>query len=345
MAELFSFFNSKDHDRKYNAKDWADYFAPLFKSGVFNGGLQVTANDDMTVTINVGHAWIDGYAYHLTEPLIVNLETASGNMNRKDNIKIRLDLSNRWIKHAEDTGNYYSGEAVAKDPEITATVHDLVIARVNVAAGTTAITQDMIEDTRMDGELCGWVCGAVQQITFDQILAQFNTFFAKYQSDIQTEYAEYLTEIASLETQAQTRYDSMDAEFTEYENQQKADFEAYVESIKDILDGNVAGNLLLMIEQKMQKVTVAVVNGKTCLDIEEGLLLAMSGFTAKDYHFSDDQKVITETDAHGNIKTTTFVSETVIEEEYQFTSGNRYKKTTTFIGNNDISERIEKLNE
>ena len=134
----------------------------------------------------------------------------------------------------------------------------------------------------------------------------------------------------------------MDEGFTEYENQQKASFEAWVESIKDILDGNVAGNLLLLIEQKMQKVTLGIVNGKACLDIEEGLQLAMAGFTAKDYHFSDDQKMITETDAYGNVKTTTFISDALIEEEYLFTSGNRYKKTTTFNGN-DISERIEKI--
>lgn len=372
MAELYSFFNSKDHDRKYNAKRWADYFAPLFKSGVFNGDLQVTANDNMTVTIGTGYAWIDGYAYHLTEPITVDLETASGNMNRIDNIKIRLDLTNRWIKHAEDTGNYHSEAAVPKDPEITATVHDLIIARVSVAAGTTAITQDMITDTRMDSTVCGWVCGAVDQIKFEQITAQFNAFFAKYQSDIQAEYAEYLTNIASLETQAQTqcdqmseniqeeytgylaniasletqaqtRYDQMSESFTEYENQQKADFETWLESVKDVLDGNAAGNLLLLIEQKMQKVTLGIVNDKVCLDIEEGLQLALAGFTAKDYHFSDDQKTITETDAQGNTKTTTFVSDTLIEEEYLFTNGNRYKKSTAFNGS-DISERIEKIN-
>ena len=343
MAEQYSFFNSKAHDRRYNARHWADYFAPLFKSGVFNGDLQVTANDDMTVTINTGYAWIDGYAYHLTEPLTINLETASGNMNRVDNIKIQLDLSNRWITRAVDTGNYYSGEAVPTEPQVTATIHDLVIARVNVAAGTTAITQDMITDTRMDETLCGWVCGAVQQISFEQIKAQFDTFFAKYQADIQTDYAEYLQHIASLETQANTRYAEMDEEFTAYENQQKADFEAWVESIKDILDEAAAGNLLLMIETKMQKVTIGVVDGKVCLDIEEGLNLAMAGFTAKDYVFSDDGKMITETDAHGNAKTTVFVSDTQIEEEYHFTSGNRYKKTTTFEGNK-ISERIEQIN-
>lgn len=54
MAEKYSFFNSKDHDRKYNAKDWADYFYPLFKSGVFNGDLQVVANGGMQVKIKTG---------------------------------------------------------------------------------------------------------------------------------------------------------------------------------------------------------------------------------------------------------------------------------------------------
>ena len=142
------------------------------------------------------------------------------------------------------------------------------------------------------------------------------------------------------------RFDLLEADLlhcSAYENQQKADFEAWVESIKDILDEAAAGNLLLMIETKMQKVTIGVVDGKVCLDIEEGLNLAMAGFTAKDYVFSDDGKMITETDAHGNVKTTVFVSDTQIEEEYHFTSGNRYKKTTTFEGNK-ISERIEQIN-
>lgn len=342
MAENYSFFNSKDHDRVYNARHWADYFAPLFKSGVFNGDLQVVANGGMSVKISEGYAWIDGYAYHLTEGLVIDIETASGNMNRKDNIVIRLDLTNRWVKGYGVTGGYYSGTATAPTPEITATVHELVIGRINVAAGTTEITQDMIEDTRMDDELCGWVCGAVEQIDFSQIKAQFDTFFAKYEADITAEYALYLQNIASLETQGQTRYNSMDQTFAEYEAQQKAGFEAWVASIKDILDGNVAGNLLLLIEEKMQKVTVEVgTDGVMFLNIEDGLNLAIAGFTACDTVISDDKKTITQTDKMGNVKTTVFISKALIEEEYNMISGERYKKTTVFNGNN-ITERIEK---
>lgn len=176
MAEKYSFFNSKDHDRKYNAKDWADYFFPLFKSGVFNGDLQVVANGGMQIKVKTGYAWIDGYGYHLTEELDLDLETASGNMNRKDIIVIRLDLTNRWIKSYCKTGAYYAKEAAPPEQEITKTIHEIVIAKINVPAGTTEITQNMIEDTRMDDNLCGWVCGAVKQIEFEQIYEQFKAF-------------------------------------------------------------------------------------------------------------------------------------------------------------------------
>ena len=340
MSENYSFFNSKDHDRVYNAKHWADYFKPLFVNGVFNGGLQVTANNDMTVTIGAGYALIDGYAYHLDAPLIVQLKTASGNMNRIDNIVARLDTANRWIKSFGVTGAYYAGQATAPEIERSTTIDERCLAHVSVAAGTTAITQSMITDTRADADKCGWVTGTVEEIDFAQITAQFDTFFAEYEANVRSQFADYLANIGSLETQAQTSYDTMNAEFAAYEDAQKASFEAWVATVKDVLDGNVAGNLLLLIEQKMQKVTTKTVEGKLTLEIEDGLQMAINGFTAMDTTFNED-KTITQTDGSGNVKTTTFVSKTEIKEEFAFASGERYTKTTTFI-KGGITERIVK---
>lgn len=256
--ESSSFFNSKDGDRAYNAGDWADYFRPLFKTGVFNGDLHVIANGGMSVKVQTGYAWIDGYKYRIKdEPLILDLETASGNMNRIDNIVVRLDLPNRLIKSYVVSGNYFQGTATPKMPEISATIHEIVIARIAVAAGTTAITQDLIEDTRMDGDLCGWVCGAVDQIDFAQIKAQFDAFFANYQANILTEYETYTDAIASLEQIAQERYDSMDSELTEYEEQQKADFEAWLDTIKDMLNDADAAKLQMEINQISDKIDTA----------------------------------------------------------------------------------------
>lgn len=240
--EISSFFNSKDGDRIYNATHWADYFKPLFNTGVFNGDLQVTANGGMSVRINKGYAWIDGYVYHLTEPLTLDMETASGNMNRIDNVVLRLDLTNRWIRCYIITGSYYQGQALAPAPEIGTTIHEIVIARISVAAGTTAITQDLITDTRMDDTLCGWVCGAVDQIKFEQIKAQFDAFFAKYEASIHTDYQNYTEAI---------RF---------YEAKQQADFEAWVESLKELLNDADAAVLKNELDQANDRIDQ--VNGR-----------------------------------------------------------------------------------
>ncbi len=247
MAENYSFFNSKDHDRVYNARHWADYFFPLFKSGVFNGDLQVVANGGMTVKIKSGYAWIDGYGYHLTDGLVVDLETASGNMNRADSIVIRLDLTNRWIKAFCRTGSYYAGAGIPPAPEITATIHEIVIAHISIAAGVTKITQDMITDTRMDGDICGWVCGAVHQIDFSQITAQFESFFGNYRQEIAEAFKEfsddatlkyqtYSDNVDGYDTQAQEKLAETKRQFIEYTNEQERKWEAWIEKEKQETD-------------------------------------------------------------------------------------------------------------
>lgn len=247
MAENYSFFNSKDHDRVYNARHWADYFFPLFKSGVFNGDLQVVANGGMTVKIKSGYAWIDGYGYHLTDGLVVDLETASGNMNRTDSIVIRLDLTNRWIKAFCKTGGYYAGAGVPPAPEITATIHEIVISHISVAAGVTEITQDMITDTRMDGNICGWVCGAVDQIDFSQITAQFESFFNNYRQEIAEAFKEfsddatlkyqtYSDNVDGYDAQAQEKLAETKRQFIEYTNEQERIWEAWTEKEKQETD-------------------------------------------------------------------------------------------------------------
>jgi len=273
MAENYSFFNSKDHDRVYNTSHWADYFFPLFKSGVYNGDLQVVANGGMNVKIKSGYAWIDGYSYHLTDGLVVDLETASGNMNRADSIVIRLDLTNRWIKAFCRTGSYYAGAGIPPEPEIKATIHEIVIAHISIAAGVTEITQDMITDTRMNGNICGWVCGAVEQINFAQIYDQFNAFFAKQKDRIDTDVIDFEGDIDEKKRDAdeylQTYKGNVDGnkatadEFLErfrrylqdYTTQKQAEFENWTQEIKGILNTEAEGKLLLMIQELQERTT------------------------------------------------------------------------------------------
>lgn len=282
MAENYSFFNSKDHDRKYNARHWADYFFPLFTSGVFNNDLQVVASGGMTVKIKSGYAWIDGYGYHLTDGLLLDLETASGNMNRADSIVIRLDLTNRWIKAFVKTGSYYAGVPTPPAPECTATIHEIVIAHISVVAGVTEITQDMIEDTRMDKTICGWVCGTVKEIDFEQITIQFKAFTEKYENDLNSKFnnleeyeldkknqfdtfqeeliqkenelhTQHKKNVADLITQLQEKGNADLAAITQqlidFRNTNEAKYLEWFEIIKGILGTDAAGELLIKIEE------------------------------------------------------------------------------------------------
>lgn len=271
--EIATFFNSKGGDRKYNAAHWANYFKPLFKSGVFNGDLQVVENGGMSVTVNSGYAWLIGYGYQNTEPLVIDLEVASGNLNRYDAIKIKLDLSARTITAYADKGGNASSPAKPANTR-SDTVFEITLAEVYIAAGTTVITQSMITDTRMDNSKCGWVAGAVDQIDFSQIYAQFNKYFDEQRfrivNDVETfeegidqkqqaadEYLQqYKGEVDNDKTAADEFLENFKQYLQNYTSQQQAEFEAWVDTIKGILDEEVAGQLLIYIQDLQERVDI-----------------------------------------------------------------------------------------
>ena len=99
MGEQYRFFDSVDgeDERLYTADEFAEYFRQFITSGIFNGGenLRVkTTGTDMSILINEGYAWIEGYLYKIeTEPLKLVIDSADPILNRIDRIIIRLDKS------------------------------------------------------------------------------------------------------------------------------------------------------------------------------------------------------------------------------------------------------------
>ena len=260
--EIATFFNSKGGDRKYNAAHWANYFKPLFKSGVFNGDLQVVANGAMSVTVKAGYAWLIGYGYQNTEPLVIDLEVASGNLNRYDAIKIKLDLSARTITAYADKGGNAASPAKPANTR-SDTVFEITIAEVYIAAGTTVITQSMITDTRMDNAKCGWVSGAVDQIYFEEQKTRIAFDVEDFEEGIdqkQTAAGEYLQDykdsVADDKTAADAFLENFKQYLQNYTSQQQSEFEAWVETIKGILDDETAGKLLLYIQELQERADV-----------------------------------------------------------------------------------------
>lgn len=214
MAEKSSFFDSVNADRVYCAADWASHMAEYFTNGIFNNGLKVVANNDMSVSIQLGAANVNGYKYKLdTNPKVIDVANADGILNRIDNIVIRLDIPNRQVTAEIVQGNF-SENAVAPALTRGTSVYDLRIAKISIPAGTTAITQNLITDCRFNSNDCGNVICAVQSPDFTDILNQYEAL-----------------------------WDSLITE-------KVGSFEQWFEEIKDRLDRDTAGHLLNLINTK-----------------------------------------------------------------------------------------------
>lgn len=177
--EKYGFFNDVNDDRVYFSEDFARYFKKYFTNGVFNNELKVTANNDMTITIEPGDANIEGYRYTNTEDLIKTIDNADGTLSRIDNVVLRLDLTNRLISILVVKGSFDSSpEAPALVRN--ATTYDLRLAKITISPGATSIAQDDIEDTRLNSADCGNVVSTVQQLDTEDIFVQYQTAFDQW---------------------------------------------------------------------------------------------------------------------------------------------------------------------
>lgn len=180
MAERYGFFNSVSGDRIYDAGDVARFIKKFFTNGIFNNSLQVKSNDNMTVSVSLGQANIEGYSYEIyNEELILDIEESDNTLSRIDSVVVRLDLANRQIRTMLLTGNYAT---IPSQPSITRTntLYDLRLANISVPASTARITIDLISDTRFSSD-CGKVIQAVQSIEMTEV---FNECYAQVEATI-----------------------------------------------------------------------------------------------------------------------------------------------------------------
>ena len=185
MAQKYGFFNSVNNDRVYDASDVAGFLKKFFTNGVFNNSLGVSANDNMTVSVAIGNANINGYSYENTETLVLDIDASDIELGRIDSVIVRLDLTNRQIITMILQGQYAT---TPSQPTITRSgnIYDLRLANISIPAGATRITADMITDTRFGAD-CGNVTQAVLELDTSEIFAQYETWFTEWFKNLQNQ--------------------------------------------------------------------------------------------------------------------------------------------------------------
>lgn len=181
MGQYANFYNSINKDRVYDASSFEEWLKPFFKTGVFNGELQVVQNSGMNIKVKPGNAYIEGKLKYFENDTVLSIDAAHATYNRIDNVIVRRNDTNRDFTIMIQKGTN-ANSPTAPSPVRQDGIYDIVIAQVYVQAASIEIFQRNITDTRANSSLCGWVVSNIEEVDFDQIAAQFNDYFDDFKT-------------------------------------------------------------------------------------------------------------------------------------------------------------------
>lgn len=177
--EKSSFFNSVNKDRKYKAEDWAEYFSSFIGNGIFpnpSNNLMIEVSSGMTLKVNVGKAWINGYFYYNTDDFFIVLDNPDGVLKRIDRIVLRWDKTERKISVEVKKGTFAS-QPVAPDLQRDADAYEIGLADIFIDNGVVNLSQSSVTDLRQNKAYCGLVTGTVNQIDGTGLFSQYDSIF------------------------------------------------------------------------------------------------------------------------------------------------------------------------
>ena len=178
MGTYANFYNSENNDRVYDADSFSEWLRPFFKTGVFNGELQVIASSGMEVIVDTGNAFIEGKLKKFDSQTTLTVEQASANSTRIDSVICRRNDTDR-----DFTLMIVKGTTVAPLPVRENGIYDIVLAHITVPASAVEIKQENITDTRMNADICGWVVSNVEEVDFSQVTAQWADYIANFEAN------------------------------------------------------------------------------------------------------------------------------------------------------------------
>lgn len=239
MSVTSGFFNSVNGDRRYNAEQMSAIFNGIINDGVFMNigtsfGVRATTGYD--ITVGVGRAWFNGAWIYNDSVLPINADISELVLDRYDAVVIE-------VNHTESVreGNIKiikgSPSSSPKYPDLTKTtyVNQYPLAYIYRKAGSTVINQADI--TNMVGtSSCPYVTGILEIQNIDNIVAQWQGEWDVWKS--QWEYWKNQWNQWFEDQMAEA-----DAEATNWLSEMKSQFEVWFNSLKIILDGDVAANL------------------------------------------------------------------------------------------------------
>lgn len=232
-------------DRAEEASFFAKYFSQFISNGVFpnpSTNMQVLADTEMTVKVDIGVCYINGYMGWVETPEKFVVEE-SDLQARIDRIVARLDFTDRSIKLFVKKG-VAQGNPVAPELQRDYDIYEIALADIRVNANTIEITQENITDLRLNTEVCGIVANQLQHV------------------DTTTIFNQYMDWLKRIMNEAQVDLEQLESEFTN-------NFNTWFNTVEYVLDGDAAGHLLNLINEKSLNCKTVVLDTNSWVQNEE----------------------------------------------------------------------------
>lgn len=280
MAMRYGYFDSEitgvDENGMpiFDRAETSELFALLFAKLVSNGVLaspadcfQVIAGSGMNVSVRPGFGIINGRFGYNNAAQLLSIDPASATYSRIDLVVLRCNYLDRVVEVVVKTGTAAANPVAPTLLQPAAgDYYELQLAQIIIPKNTTQISQSMIKDTRYNSSVCGIVTQLIDHLDTSTFYAQFDALTAEYSTKATAAYEtftaqaeEYLEEFSDaledFNTTGRAQLNAVLAAMTAYLEEQKNMWDEWFAEIQDELDGDVAGNLQLQINDHETRIT------------------------------------------------------------------------------------------
>lgn len=248
MAFTFGFYNSKNHDRKYDAIQMASIFDGIILDGVYMtiGNqfiIKEIEGEDNAVVVRSGRAWFNHTWNYNDSDFLLEGPAPEFVLNRFDAIVIDIDSSTRT-----NTIQWITGVPVSSNPQKPIMIHtedhnQYALAYIYRPANSPTITQSNITNAVGTSET-PFVTGVLEGMDIDNLILQWEAQWTEFYNDKASEISdtsEYWKE--QWESWYLDYTITSAGQFNDWMTNQKTIFNVWFGGIQDVLDENTAGNL------------------------------------------------------------------------------------------------------
>lgn len=256
MAISYGFYNSIQHDRKYNAVQMSQIFDGIINDGIYMGfkdHFAVSPGSGMKVIVGSGRAWFNHTWTYNDSALIVDLDPASAGLNRIDLIALVVDISDEVRANSIQV---IKGDPIGSTPvkpvvEDTDTKFYHPLAYVTISASTTQITAGMIENCIGADHRTPFVTGIIETIDATELIASWGAEWEDYKIATRTDYERWIAKQKNDMIAWETTFKNdmliwqrdKDAEVIAWERARNREFNAWFDNVKGQLSTDPAGHL------------------------------------------------------------------------------------------------------